>query len=129
MNYFSTTLKLLTCLITIVFSNFILAQDHKTTVNQNEKFEMLLIEKRKLNASTSQNDRYKIEIFNGDAESTKKALADFKKANKSIDASIAFFTPLYKVVVGNFKNRFEAEKSLIELKKTYKTAHIVKPKD
>ncbi len=129
MNYFMPSLKLLTCFFILSFSNLIFAQGQNITVNQSEKFEMLLIEKRKLNLSSPQNDRYKIEIFNGDAESTKKALVDFKKAYKSIDASIAFFTPLYKVVVGNFKNRFEAEKTLIDLKKIYKTAHIVKPKD
>ena len=75
-----------------------------------------LNEKRKINSSITINDRYKIQIFNGDTENSKKTLLDFKRENKNIDATIVFSTPLYKVWVGNFKTRIEAEKNLNDLK-------------
>ncbi|WP_293872085.1 SPOR domain-containing protein [Flavobacterium sp.] len=99
----------------------------KVTVTQDPKFEQLLNEKRKINSSITINDRYKIQIFNGDTEASKKTLLDFKRENKNMDATIVFSTPLYKVWVGNFKTRIEAEKNLNDLKKKYPNAFLIKP--
>ena len=103
------------------------AQLAKVNVSQDPKFEQLLNEKRKINSSITINDRYKIQIFNGDTENSKKTLSDFKKENKNMDATIVFSTPLYKVWVGNFKTRIEAEKNLNDLKKKYPNAFLIKP--
>lgn len=99
----------------------------KVAVTQDPKFEQLLNEKRKINSSITINDRYKIQIFNGDTENSKKTLLDFKRENKNMDATIVFSTPLYKVWVGNFKTRIEAEKNLNDLKKKYPNAFLIKP--
>jgi hypothetical protein len=102
-------------------------QISKVSVSQDPKFEQLLNDKRKINSSITINDRYKIQIFNGDTENSKKTLTDFKKENKNMDATIVFSTPLYKVWVGNFKTRIEAEKSLNDLRKKYPNAFLIKP--
>ncbi|MCF6128446.1 SPOR domain-containing protein [Flavobacterium sp. AS60] len=103
------------------------SQEAKVSVSQDPKFEQLLNEKRKINSSITINDRYKIQIFNGDTENSKKTLLDFKRENKNIDATIVFSTPLYKVWVGNYKTRIEAEKNLNDLKKKYPNAFLIKP--
>ena len=103
------------------------SQEKKVTVSQDPKFEQLLNEKRKINSSITVNDRYKIQIYNGDTENSKKKLMEFKKENKDFDATIVFSTPMYKVWVGNFKTRIEAEKNLNDLKKKYPTAILIKP--
>ena len=109
-------------------SSFSFAQEAKITLNQDPKFEQLLNEKRKINSSITVNDRYKIQIFNGDSENSKKTLISFKKENKNMDGTIVFSTPMYKVWVGNFKTRIEAEKNLQALKKKYPNAFLIKPK-
>jgi len=96
-------------------------------VNQDPKFEQILSEKRKINTSLSINDYYKIQIFNGGSENAKKTLAEFKQNFTDIDATIIFNTPNYKVWVGNFKTRVEAEHYLIEIKKKYKNILLIKP--
>lgn len=103
------------------------AQEGKISVTQDQRFEQLLNEKRKINNSITINDRFKIQIFTGNAELSKKALLDFRKANKKTDATIVFHTPIYKVWVGNFKTRIEAERKLIDIKKKYPNAFLVKP--
>lgn len=110
-----------------ILSQKMVAQDEKIVVKQDPKFEQLLNEKRKINSSITINDRYKIQIFNGDSENSKKTLMDFKKENKDLDATIVFSTPMYKVWVGNFKTRIEAEKNLNTLKKKYPNAFLIKP--
>lgn len=103
------------------------AQESSTTVVQDSKFENLLNEKRKINSSITVNDRYKIQIYNGDSETAKKTLSEFRKEFKNYDGTIVFSTPTYKVWVGNFRSRVESERSLADLKKKYPNALMVKP--
>jgi hypothetical protein len=103
------------------------AQEANLTVTQDPKFEQLLNEKRKINSSITVNDRYKIQIYNGDSETSKKTLADFRRDYKNYDGTIVFSTPTYKVWVGNFKSRIEAERNLIDLKKRFSNAFLIKP--
>ncbi|MBF6641180.1 SPOR domain-containing protein [Flavobacterium sp. J49] len=127
MKYFHKTKLVFTAVGVLFLSQKSFSQDGKVAVSQDPKFEQLLNEKRKINSSITINDRYKIQIFNGDSENSKKTLIDFKKENKNIDATIVFSTPAYKVWVGNFKTRIEAEKNLNELKKKYPNAFLIKP--
>jgi len=111
----------------LLINSNLFAQDEKVTVSQNPKFENLLNEKRKINASITVNDVYKIQIYNGDSETSKKILTDFKRDFLDFDATIIFNTPAYKVWVGNFKTRIEAEKKLMIFKKRYPNAFVIKP--
>ena len=118
--------------ILLSFSMFALtyninAQDQNITLNQDLKFEQLLNDKRKINTSISTNDTYKIQIFSGKSEEAKKTLSNFKREFNPIDGTIIFNTPNYKVIVGNFKTRIEAERNLEEIKKRYKSVFLVKP--
>ncbi|WP_297517121.1 SPOR domain-containing protein [Flavobacterium sp.] len=111
----------------LFFLNFNTLFSQQVTVEQDPKFEQLLAEKRKINAAITVNNRYKIQLFSGASEDAKKMLALFRKDNKQYDATIVFSTPMYKVWVGNFKSRIEAERNLILLKKKYPNALVVKP--
>ena len=103
------------------------AQDQNLTLTQDPKFDQLLNDKRKINTSLSTNDTYKIQIFSGKSEDAKKTLTDFKREYSNIDGTIIFNTPNYKVLVGNFKTRIEAERNLVEIRKSYKSVFLIKP--
>lgn len=103
------------------------AQDQNVIVFQDTKFEQLLIEKRKINTTLSINDSYKIQIFNGGSENAKKIFNEFKLEFPTIDATIVFNTPNYKVWVGNFRTRIEAERTLVEINTKYKNVLLIKP--
>ena len=124
-----TSLKNLFFFATILcFSNAnLFAQTETVTLEQDPKFEQLLNEKIKLNPSLFINEKYKIQIYNGDSESSKKALKDFKQDYKNFDATIIFNTPSYKVWVGSFKTRIDAEKNLQDIIKSYPKAFLIKP--
>ena len=121
-------LKIISVLIMVYFSTSkVNAQEQNGTLNQDPKFEQLLSEKRKINTSLILNDVYKIQIFNGSSENAKKTLSEFKKEFAAIDGTIIFNTPNYKVWVGNFRTRMEAERNIVELKKRYPNAFLIKP--
>lgn len=127
MNFLTKNNVLKLCLFILLFFNFNIIIAQEVTVSQDAKFEQLLNEKRKVNSSITINNRYKIQIFNGASDESKKILIQFKKENKNYDATIVFSTPLYKVWIGNFKTRIEAERNLNILKKKYPNAILIKP--
>ena len=113
-------------LLSFSFS-YVLAQTQNRSLIQDPKFEQLLNEKRKINPSLSVNDFYKIQIYNGGSETAKKTLNEFRQEFATIDATIVFNTPNYKVWVGNFRTRIEAERNLAAIKNRYKNVLLIKP--
>lgn len=107
--------------------SYVLAQNQNRSLTQDQKFEQLLNEKRKINPSLNVNDFYKIQIYNGGSETAKKTLNEFRQEFATIDATIVFNTPNYKVWVGNFRTRIEAERNLAVIKTRYKNVLLIKP--
>ncbi|MGL5111153.1 MAG: SPOR domain-containing protein [Flavobacterium sp.] len=103
------------------------AQKKQLALYHDQTIENLLHEKRKINGSLAINDQYKIQIFSGTSELAKKTLTDYKLTNKNMDATIVFQTPNYKVWVGNFRSRMEAERNLLEIKRKYNNVLLIKP--
>ena len=103
------------------------SQTKKSSIEQDEKIEKLLLEKRKNNSAITINDKFKIQIYFGNIDESKKMLIAFKKDFSQIDGTIVFSNPSYKVWVGSFKTKIEAEKALITIKKKYTTSVIIEP--
>ena len=127
MNYLPEKRIIYSLLTFIILNSFSTVNAQSVTVTQDDNFEQLLNEKRRINSSITINNRYKIQIFNGNSESSKKALIDFKREFKNYDATIIFSTPGYKVIVGNFKTRIEAERNLNLIRKKYPNSILIKP--
>ncbi len=127
MKYYAANSTIGAILCLVLGAQKITAQTAHTTLSQDPSFEQLLNEKRRINSSITINDKYKIQIYNGDSETSKKILNTFRSDVPEIDATIVFSTPAYKVWVGNFKSRIEAERNLLELRKKYPNAIIIKP--
>lgn len=125
---FQSYFKLFIPILFVVFSiSKSRAQHQNREHSQNQKIEQLLIEKRKINLSLAIENAYKIQIFNGSNELAKRQLNMFKQEFTTIDAILVFNSPNYKVWVGNFKNRLDAERNLIEIKKKFSNALLIKP--
>lgn len=105
-----------------IFSNQLFS-----TFQEDPKIEQLLAEKRKANAAITINDKYKIQIFFGTIDDAKKNLALFKKEFKNTDGTIVFSNPSYKVWVGSYRTKIEAEKALLSIKKKFTSALIINP--
>ena len=127
-------MRILTLTNRFIFSSLLLiigtisnVQGQSATLTQDSKFEQLLNEKRKINSAIIINERYKIQVFSGNSEGAKKTLADCKQDFRELDGTIIFNTPNYKVWIGNFKSRIEAERYIIEIKKKYPNYLLIRP--
>lgn len=114
-------------LISFFITSNSFSQEDKTTVIQDSRFGKLLKEKQNLDNSNESDENYTIQIFYGDKESAKRTLVGFKKDFKDIEATYLYTNPTYKVWVGKYKLRINAEKDLVEIKKKYPTAFLIKP--
>jgi len=114
----------------LLFGLFLFLSNNMTaqvTVNQNPKFENLLNEKRKINSSIITTDKFKIQIFYGENQQARKILNEFKQKYKDVDGTILFSSPNYKVLVGSFKNKIDADRMRLEIIKEYPNALVVRP--
>ncbi|MCM5662030.1 SPOR domain-containing protein [Galbibacter mesophilus] len=119
---------------TLVFSGFCLAQNNvktppakgKINIEQDARIEKLVAYKTTLN-KTATEKRYRIQIYNGTLEGAEKAKRDFNGAFEDLTSEIVFETPNYKVRVGKFRTRLEADRYLLEVKKEYPSAFLLQP--
>lgn len=99
----------------------------QATIEQNETFVNFLNEKKTLGASQTFKYQYKIQIFSGDIENTKRLITQAKNEFSDLDIMVEFNAPLYKVWVGSFMNRIDAERILKIVQVNYPNAFIIKP--
>lgn len=127
MKTLKNNVRFLLVLTTILIWQNIFSMKRLFSFQQDPKVEQLLAEKRKANAAITINDKYKIQIFFGSIEDSKKNLTQFKKEFKNTDGTIVFSNPSYKVWVGSYKSKIEAEKALISIKKKFPAALLINP--
>lgn len=103
-----------------------MAQEGTIIINQDKEIEALLEIKKDIESSS---DRYKIQIFSGASRNAAEtARKKFYENYADLPSSIEYETPNYKIWVGNFRNRLEADRALLRIKKTFLNAFIFKPK-
>jgi len=112
------------CLIFLMFTFQVNAQEGKVHVDQDKDIATLLEFKKDLKTV----DLYKIQVFQGNRFGAEDAKTKFESTYDQWPVSMEFETPNYKLWVGNFRSRLEADKALILIKKNYANAFIFKPK-
>ncbi|TYB75712.1 SPOR domain-containing protein [Bizionia algoritergicola] len=125
MNRYSTPLITVSLMLTV---NLFYAQQGTITVNQAPELATLLALKKEMNVSDTDSDRYKIQIFSGDRTGAEKAMSNFDAKFDKIPSVLEYETPNYKVWVGNFRSRLEADRGLEKIKKEFNDAFRFKPK-
>ncbi|MEL0644167.1 SPOR domain-containing protein [Olleya sp. Ti.3.14] len=118
----------LTSLITICFSAFSMAQSGTVVLNEDPAISKLLDIKKEMNKDDKNSDRYKIQIYSGNLGSAESMRSKFGNSNGNISSQLVFETPNYKVWIGSFRTRLEAERALVDVQKKFSDAFIFKPK-
>ncbi len=114
-----------------VFFIFLLAkvysQDLNKKLNDNPKFLKLIELSKKANNEYFKSDYFSIQVYSGSFKEA-DSIMNFVK-EKYIGDSIYFFfeTPNYKVQLGKYKSKIQAQKSLREVSKVFTSAFILKP--
>ncbi|MDC7994672.1 SPOR domain-containing protein [Altibacter sp. HG106] len=125
---FQYTLNILLISILLVFSaETVLAQRATVTVQQDEKISELLTLKKELEKENKLSSNYTIQLYYGELGQANAIMRRYRARFGSWPASIEYETPNYKVWVGNFSERLEADRALMQIKEQFSSAFILKP--
>ena len=127
MNILSPKKKLITSVLSLSLCAFIQAQSTQSNVSQDSRIPELLTLKTKLTKDNELTDRYKIQLYSGGREGAYTLLKEYEGSEATWTPSIEYQTPNYKVWVGNFRNRLEADRALLIIKKDFNNAFVFKP--
>ena len=125
-NIFSKKIKLI-FLFFLFFSWQSFSQNFTTKINDKVEFKKLLDLSEKANSEYFSSNYFSIQVFSGIYKEADSVLNIIK--NNYVNDSIFFFfeTPNYKVQVGKFQSKVEAQKKLRSVIKEFKAAFILKP--
>ena len=123
---FKNSLLIVFCFTLFTAKGF--AQQGNVTINQDEKIDVLLALKKKMNKNENNSERYKIQIYSGNRLDAQKAQKDFRDSFSDWRPSMQYETPNFKIWAGNFRTRLEADRALKRIKRKFNHAFIFKPK-
>ena len=97
-------------------------------IEQDYRVEQLIQRQREIHAADSTIDGYRIQIFmesgNDAVEHANAVIEEFKLKYTELPIYLVFGQPYYRLRVGDFRTRLEAEKIFQTLSKDYKKAFI-----
>ncbi|TDN95587.1 sporulation related protein [Salegentibacter sp. 24] len=105
----------------------LMAQEVPANLSDNEKILKLLELKSEMSKHNELGDRYKIQLFYGNNGEANEVIKDYR-SKFDYPSLIAYEAPNYKVWVGSFRNRLEADRALLIIKQSFPSAFIPKPR-
>lgn len=117
----------------IFFLTLFVQQNVKAQINVIENtdqktIDLLLERKMSQNNQFSLYTNYSVQLKSGLKEEVETIYKDFTTQHPEIDATIIYANPKFKLVVGNYKNKIEAEYLLKKIVGNYPDAFVVKLK-
>lgn len=126
---FQTHIKtFLISILMVIVSEKTIAQSASVTINEDAKITRLLELKKELEKENKLSDGYTIQLHYGELDKANSVLKKYRNSYGAWPASIEYETPNYKVWVGNFSSRLEADRALLEVQRTFNAAFILKRK-
>ena len=119
------TLLTLLCLLSLcTFSQ----NEGYVILEQDQRIEQLIQRQRDIHAADSTIDGFRIQIFmesgNDAVEMANVTMEEFKEKHPDIPIYLVFGQPYYRLRVGDFRTRLEAEKAFQKLSREYKKAFV-----
>ena len=100
--------------------------DSSLIITKDAKFDELVAKQKRQNLLNQTMHGYRIQIyFGGVRQKASEVKMDFNSRYPDITAYISYQQPNFKVRIGDYRNRFEAQKFLKDLEGLYPTSFIV----
>jgi len=103
---------------------FCTAQQGKVNIQQDERIAQLLRIYKSVNENS---DHYRIQVGFGSFQEAENLKANVDKDFPEWPSRIDFESPSYRVRIGRFKTQLEGERKLIEVRRKYPSAMLLKP--
>ncbi len=115
------------CVLMGFYSVNLVSQNASVTINEDDKIPQILELKKRLEKENKLAVGYTIQLYYGELSMANTILKKYQNNFEFWPASIEYETPNYKVWVGNFNSRLEADRVRLEINKLFPAAFILKP--
>ena len=111
---------------------YVIEKENKVSIHQDSIIDSLLVLHKKFNALDHRIEGFRIQVFFESGNNSKIKAEEFKTAFNELypqdSAYISFKEPFYRVRVGDYKTKFEADRALNIIRKEYPNAWVIKDK-
>jgi len=114
-------------MLTLFSIQITFGQEATITINEDTKISKIVALKKSMEAENKLSVGFTIQLYYGELTEAKNILKEYKTNYDSWPASIEYETPNYKVWVGSFSSRLEADRARLEIKENFPSAFILKP--
>jgi len=98
------------------------------TIESSQSIKQLVAQKRAYNKNKKYVKGFKVQLFYGSEEGALKVKEDFMSVYPDMSSELKFHSPYWKVWVGSYKTRLEADRGLLEIKEGFQSAIVVPAK-
>jgi hypothetical protein len=117
-------MKIFSLIILLFSTTFIFSQNRAVNT---KKIDSLLRLKKEMINDYDIKSFYTIQLYSGREDTAVKVKSDYDEKAMKYKAIIEYETPNYKVWVGRFRTKLEADKAYSQLKYDYPSALIFRP--
>ncbi len=97
----------------------------KVTVKTNPEIDKVISQKKAYNNSLKTMNGYKVQLFFGNEKKAYEEKTKFRGLFPDIPVKIIFSSPDWKVQAGNYLNRLDADKALLDIKNDFSGAIVL----
>lgn len=126
MNNLRSTSLFVVFFLTVFFQTKSFSQTTVIPNKSQEVIDQLVDRKMKQNNQFSLYNNFSIQLKNGEKEEVERMYREFIALYPEVEATIIYSNPRFKLIVGNFKHKIEAEHLLRKIQHQYSGAFIVK---
>lgn len=120
-------LRFITLIIFIAAFQYTNAQEGDVVIEQDSQIPELLEKRVAMSKANDLGERFKIQLYYGDNQRASSVITNFRSRFGEWPSEVVYETPNYKVWVGNFRNKLEADRALMQIKDKFPSAFIFKP--
>lgn len=114
-----------TIVFLVCFTHFGYCQGAQVNIQQDKKIDQLL---EIYKSALSSNEYYRIQVGFGDYAKAQNIKANVEQDFPELPSKIDFDSPTYRVRVGRFTSKLDAERKFNEVRVKYPDAMLLKPK-
>lgn len=116
-----------TLILVLVTQNQLTAQteDGVVRIESSAHVDQMLAQKKEYNKSLEKFQGFKIQIYYGSEKKCYEVKDEFTSLFPDIATSIIFSTPQWKLQIGNYRTRLEADHAMVGIKKEYPSAIVL----
>ena len=112
-------------IVLLTFTSLAQQKEGELQIETSARIDAVVTQKKQYNKNLKSIKGYRIQLFYGSEKAAYKIKDEFKALFPDINTKIIFSSPQWKVQVGNFITRLEADRTLTSIKKEYPGAIIL----